>query len=246
VLNKNSAILSNKKLRQAVCLSISDTDAKGAEYLSAATGYVPPSCIIAGKSATDVLADINTRQDAAKATQLWKSGLEELGASTAEFTVITTAEYEEVVKELVQGIQAVIGSVTSYGEDDRTISFSLKISVLSAEEYNDALARGEYDLAFCKFTTTTHNPLTLLDSLINDSYAGVVSDAREALNKAQSADAKTLVEKTEKCEKALMSDYSIKPVFFEASYYAEAKGVSGVSFHPGSGRVCFVNATRAE
>ena len=41
-----------------------------------------------------------------------------------------------------------------------------------------------------------------------------------------------------------MKDYSIMPVMFESSYYAQAKGVSGVNFHAGSGRVSFVNATR--
>lgn len=48
------------------------------------------------------------------------------------------------------------------------------------------------------------------------------------------------------CEKAILADYSIKPVLYESSYYAQAKGVANVQFHPGSGRISFVNATREE
>ena len=55
-----------------------------------------------------------------------------------------------------------------------------------------------------------------------------------------------LAQSTKKCEKAILNDYSIKPVLYESSYYAEAQGVKNVQFHPGSGRVSFVNATREE
>lgn len=43
VLNKNNTIFSNDKLRQAVCLSISDIDTKKYDYLSRATSFTPPS-----------------------------------------------------------------------------------------------------------------------------------------------------------------------------------------------------------
>ena len=43
ILNKNNVIFSNDKLRQAVCLSISDLDSKKYDYLSRATSFTPPS-----------------------------------------------------------------------------------------------------------------------------------------------------------------------------------------------------------
>ena len=75
---------------------------------------------------------------------------------------------------------------------------------------------------------------------------GTVPNAISALKKAQSTSADMLAQSTKKCEKAILSDYSIKPVLYESSYYAEAQGVKNVQFHPGSGRVSFVNATREE
>ena len=182
-----------------------------------------------------------------KAQKIWKEGLNELGASKADFTVIATQEYEDVVKELVQGIQAGVGSVSTYGNDnEHKISFSLKINILSEDEYQTALSNGEYDIALYKFKATNQNSLNFLNTIINGNYMGTVASAISALKKAQSTSADKLAQSTKKCEKAILSDYSIKPVLYESSYYAEAQGVKNVQFHPGSGRVSFVNATREE
>lgn len=246
ILNKNKIILSEKELRQAVCLSISDIDLSQREYLSRATGYTPPSCTIGGSSTVDAIGNVNPKQDIEKARELWKSGLEKLNITQADFKVIVPKEYEDIAKELVQGIQKGIGQVSSYGQDDTPISFSLKIEALSDGDFNTAFSRGDYDLALYKFSASSQNALNFLDSIINGNYAGNVSTAQTALKKAQSSSADSLASAVKECEKSLMSDYSIKPVLYESSYYAQAKGVTGVQFHPGSGRVCFVYAEREE
>ena len=66
----------------------------------------------------------------------------------------------------------------------------------------------------------------------------------DVLADAASADAADLADACRECEAELYQNYSFLPVFYESCYYAEAKGVSGVQFHPGSGRVSFINATR--
>ncbi len=244
ILNKNKIILSEKELRQAVCLSLSDIDLSQREYLSKATGYTPPSCTIGGESAVDAVGNINTKQNIEKARELWKRGLEKLNTTRADFKVIVPEEYDDIAKELVQGIQKGIGQVSSYGEDDTPVSFSLKIEALSEDDFNTAFSNGDYDLALYKFSASSQNALNFLDSIINGNYAGNITDAQTALKKAQSSSADKLASSVKKCEKALLSDYSIKPVFYESSYYAQAKGVNGIQFHPGSGRVCFVYAQR--
>ena len=246
VLNKNNILFTEKKLRQALCLSISDISLDNVEHLNRATGLTPPSCIIGSTPANEALGSINPKQNTEKAKELWREGLKEIGASRADFTVITTAQYEPYVKQLVQGIQASIGQISSYGDDEKTISFSLKISVLSNEEYEAALAKGEYDIAFCSFKAVSTNALSFLDDIISSGCLGEADDAEKALKAAQSAKATKLIDAVRKCEKAILSDYSVKPVLYESSYYAQAKGVSSVQFHPGSGRVCFVYAQRQD
>lgn len=247
VLNKNNLLFTEKKLRQAFALSVSDIDLGNIEHLSNATGFTPPSCVIGTESATSAIGNIKFKQNKDKAKKLWRDGLNKINITNADFTVITTDEYEPYVKQLVQGVQGGIGQISSYGiNDDKLINFSLKISVLTEEEFNTAFAKGEYDIALCKFTATSHNPLNFLNDIINGGYAGSVPKAEGALKSAQSANANKLADATKKCEKALLEDYSIIPVMFESSYYAQAEGVSGVQFHPGSGRVSFVNATRED
>ena len=247
ILNKNNVIFSNDKLRKAVCLSISDVDTSKIDYLSRATCFTPPSCIIGNQSAYKAMGATVYKQNTNAAKKLWREGLNELGASKADFTVIATKDYEDIVKELVQGIQAGVGSISSYGDDDEhKISFSLKINVLSDEDYKTALSNGDYDIALYKFTATNQNALNFLSTVINGNYMGTVPSAVSMLKKAQSTSADKLAVSTKKCEQAILSDYSIKPVLYESSYYAEAQGVKNVQFHPGSGRVSFVNATREE
>lgn len=247
ILNKNNLIFTEKKLRQAMCLSLSDIDLSKVEHLERATGFTPPSCKIGSSAATDAIGNINISQNTEAAKKLWREGLEKIGASKADFTVITTEEYEPYVKQLVQGIQAGIGQISSYGDDDeKSISFSLKISVLSDEEYSTAIAKGEYDMAFYKFQATSSNPLNFLSDITESGFMGESSKAENALKSAQLANADKLAGAVKQCEKAMLDDYSVKPVMFESSYYAQAKGVDGVQFHAGSGRVCFVYATRED
>lgn len=243
VLNKNKQIFSNSDLRKALCLSVSSPNIEDHEYLESATCFTPASCTISGKSATEALGKTVISQNIDEAKELWKEGLEDTGYTVADITLVVTEDMEDTAKQLVQGIQSGIGSVSSYG-DGEAISFSLKIKALSQEDYNTAVSEGDYDLLLYQFTAGSQNCVSFLQSVINSNIAGELKAAEKAVEKAQSAKASDLASACANVEKAIMKDYSIMPIMFEASYYAQAKGVSGVNFHAGSGRVSFVYATR--
>ena len=81
---------------------------------------------------------------------------------------------------------------------------------------------------------------------IRDSYMKLQSDKIErALTVAKNATAGTATAACRACEQALIQTGAVLPVFYESAYYVMAGGVSGVQFHPGSGRVSFVEAVRA-
>lgn len=243
VFNKNKQIFSNKELRQAVCLSISDVDLTEYKYLSKATSFTPPSCIIGSQNADTAIGNTVPSQNTEKAEQLWIKGLEETGYSKADITIILTEDMEDITKQLVQGIQGSIGKITNYGKDKK-ISFSLKLNVLSRQDFDKAFSNGDYDIAFYRFEANSQNAVSYLNDIINGNYAGEITDVEKALSAAKTANAGSMADACKKCEQALMDDYSIMPILFESSYYAQAKGVSGVQFHAGSGRVSFVYATR--
>lgn len=243
ILNKNKQLFTNKKLRQAICLSISDADISNKKYLSKAQCLTPASCLIGEESADKAIGKTIPDYDSEKAKKIWKSGLEETGYSKADITVIVTKEMEDTAKQLIQGIQGNIGQITNYGRDNK-ISFSLKLNVLEKKDFDSAFSRGEYDLALCQFESENQNAVMFLGEIINGNYLGELNNVQKALNSAEHSGANKMAAACRKCEQEIMKDYSIMPVFYEASYYVQAKGVSGIQFHAGSGRVSFVNATR--
>ena len=211
--------------------------------MSKATTLTPPSCTIGNKSAPDAIGNTVVSQDTNKAGELWRQGLQETGYTSADLTVIVTEEMEDIAKQFVQGIQGSIGKITTYGDDEK-ISFSLKLSVLSAEDFSTAFSKGDYDMALYRFETVNQNAVSFLSSMIDGNYLGEVDEVQSALEAAQSANADKMANACKECEQSIMNDYSIMPMMYESSYYVQAEGVSGVQFHAGSGRVNFVNATR--
>ncbi len=245
VLNKNRQIFSNTDLRKAVCLSISNPETQQHSYLTKAGGLTPPSCSIEGKPANEAIGNSSYSQDTEKAVELWRKGLEEEKYTSANLTVIATEDMEATAKQLVQGIQGSIGKISSYGKEGK-ISFSLKIDVLSQKDFDTAFSNGEYDLALHCFESDSQSAVTFLGDIIKGNYLGEIDGIDSLMNEAQNAAANDSAAKCKTVEEKIISDYSLLPIYYEASYYAQANGVSGVDFHPGSGRVSFINATRED
>lgn len=243
VLNNNNFLFGNENLRRAVSFAVSNIDLGKISYLSPASNYVPPSCIIGNQPANKAIGKTAVKQDAKKAMELWRKGLEETGITQANLKVAVPKNMESFAKELVQGIQGSVGRITSYGTDSK-VSFSLKIEALGANEFDTAIAKGEYDIALYPFTATSHSPVSYFAQIVKSNFAGESKTIEKSLKNAQKATASNLASACAEFEKELVKNASIIPVLYESSYYAQAKGVSGVQFHPGSGRVCFVNATR--
>ena len=218
LLNTNQGSLSNEKMRRAICLSLSPADTKNSKYLQASTGITQT---------------------------LWKAGLEETGLTTVALTVITTPEMDAYAKALVQGVQSSLGTVTTYG-NGTGIAFSLKIETMTKAEMESQMAAGTYDIALYPMEAASQSPVTFLSDLLSTNYMKLQSDKIErALTVAKNATAGTATAACRACEQALIQTGAVLPVFYESAYCVMAGGVSGVQFHPGSGRVSFVEASRA-
>ncbi|MCM1114806.1 MAG: peptide ABC transporter substrate-binding protein [Clostridium sp.] len=243
VLNKNRQIFSNSDLRQAVCLSVSPADTDAYSYMSNATCITPPSCIVGNIPADEAIGKTVYKQNTEKAVELWRKGLNEEKFTSANLTIIATEDMESIAKQLVQGIQGSIGKISSYGDDSK-IAFSLKIDILSQKDFNAAYAGGDYDIALQCISSNSHNAVSFLKGLYDNNYFGESSKIEKAIDNAQRASASNQAQALKTAEQEMLKDYSVLPVLFESSYYAQAKGVSGVDFHAGSGRISFVYAQR--
>lgn len=247
LLNTNDEVLQYKKLRQAICLGFTHLNDTGKEYLSDAVNLVPPSCTISSNSAVKALGASSYEQDIEKSKELWKKGCINLDNKEVTLTVITTEEMQNYVKQIIQGIQSGIGSLT---RDDYSnpISFTLKVQAMTEGEMEVALKKGEYDIAFYPYKSTSTSASSFLKAIADDNYTDFDTKTfNKNIKKADNAsNIQELTKAVKSSERSLIDTYSVYPMIYESSYYASAKGVKNVQFHPGTGRVSFVNATREE
>lgn len=243
VINGNDGIFSVKDARRALYLSVSGIDYEEYPYLEKATGYVPPTCTADGKQYNTIVDPVAESANAEEAEKLWRTAISDQEIYTTEITLLVPDYMEDVARQLAQGIQAGIGAVSKVDEKD--VDFSMIIETLPEDEMKSRVAASDYDIALYPYEANSTSPVAFLQTFENISYAYIDNDAySDALSKASSSDAAGLADACYECEAELYQNYSFLPLFYESCYYAEAKGVSGVQFHPGSGRVSFINATR--
>ncbi len=243
VMNGTDGIFANKDARHAFLLSLTGINYEDFPYLQKAEGYVPPTCTANGASYIDSVSSVVESANAGEAVALWRDAIAKEKLYTQEITMLVPDYMEDVARALVQGIQAGIGSVSNVNGTD--VDFTVTIEPMAESEMKSKVASSDYDIALYPYTANSTSPVSFLQSFADIGYAKFNSNAfSRALEQAASADAESLAQACLDCEKALYENYSFLPVFYESCYYAQAKGVSGVQFHPGSGRVSFINATR--
>ena len=247
LLNTGNEFFVNNNLRYAFCIGLSKAESEDIPYLKATDNLLPASCTIGTASAASAIGRTTYTPNAAKSIEYWKLGLKELEVSDVTLTVLTTPEMEMPLKELLQGVQAGIGSIVK-DDDGNTVSFTLKVETATAEELNSAIAKKEYDAVLYPFKSNSVSPVAFLKDICTNNKTGFDTTAADAaIAAAESAgDTAAQTEAVRQAEQAVVDSFAVYPALTEISYYASAKGVSGVQFHPGSGRVSFVAATRED
>lgn len=249
LLNNNE--IPNQNLRMGFCSALQNADVSKMKFFTQANGIIPPSCTIGTTSAPQALKSCVIPKDEAKAKAYWLKGLAEANASELELTIKTTKALEDVVKEMIQGVQKTLGQITTYTNSQsgtNKISFTLKIEILEKDELEKAVLSGDYQIAFYPLQATKSSPVAFLQELGEKNIVSFDTEKFDkSLAKAQnSTTAESLSELCYKTQKDVIATGSICPAYYESRYYASAKGVSGIQFHPGSGRVCFVYADRED
>ncbi len=130
---------------------------------------------------------------------------------------------------------------------EATAIYDIELTVLAPENMADEaklLLQGvqssigsisNYDIALYPLTATASSPVSFLKTFTDNNVTGFdESKFSSALGKAQSLNT---ADACLECEKKLIDTHCYIPLFYESRYYAAAKGVSGIYFHPGSGRV---------
>ena len=247
LLNTGNEVFQNDDLRYAFCVGLTKTDVADKDYLQAADNLLPRSCTVGGQPAAEAIGRTTYTPNEEKSITYWKSGLKALGVSDVTVTVLTVPEMEMPLKEMLQGVQAGIGSVIK-DDDGNALHFTLKVETASLSELSSAVAKREYDAVLYPFRSSSTSPVTYLKDFCTNNKTGFDATAAEAaLTEAEGAqDTAAQTDALRRAEQAIVDSFSVYPMLRETSYYASAKGVTGIQFHAGSGRVSFVAATRED
>ncbi|MBR0413057.1 MAG: peptide ABC transporter substrate-binding protein [Eubacterium sp.] len=244
--NTNSVVFSEKDMRKAFCLGLERLSDSEYEYLSDAKALMPSSCKIGANNALEAVGTTVHNQNIKESVKLWKKGLENYDITDIEVTIITLPELENALKETLQGVQSGIGSIVR-NEDGEKMSFVIKIKTMTEEEMNSSILKGDYDIAFCPYRATSNSAISYLRSAVANSDGFDSEKVEKELTEAEkSSDLKNKSKHIRNAEKEIIESYALYPTVYETGYYTEAKSVSGVEFHMGTGRISFVKATRGD
>lgn len=245
MLNTNNEVFQSKKMREAFCLGLSRPKSIDKKYLHDTRNLIPSACELNSKSVKELSGDLAPAPDSAQSLNLWQEGLKVIDEDSVSITILTTPEMENTLKLYLQGIQSGISSVTKNADGD-PFTCSIKVETHTQNEILTLLRTGEYDAAFYPYKSVSSSAVSFLKTFSQNNRTGFDSKKFDtALDMAQKASSPTEELKyVTDAENELISTYSIFPIVSETSYYASAKGVSGIQFHAGSGRVSFVNAKR--
>ena len=237
IFNQSNKYLQNKNIRLAIVHSINRELIEGPDANSvAATGFVPPFCMIGNVPYRNTESSKLPGFDAVKAKEYFESGLLELGSSSVELEIKCTPRYEQSIKQIVQIMQKTLG-----------VKFVISVNVLEAEEISAAVSDGSYSIVFYPFVADTSRADEFLKSFENNSLLNYSSeDYSLALEEIRlsAANHTKLRESCEKAENILISDAVMLPVIFESSYFITDKDSSGIYFYSSQSNVILMSAMR--
>lgn len=245
VFNTNDEVFQSKTMRKAFCEGFSRPTKYDKDYLSPATNLTPSSCLINGNNAVKAMGSSAEAQNQNKSVADWKKALEILDTTDISITVLTPSYMENCVKQLLQGVQAGLGSYLTNSNGD-AITLTLKVQAMDESDIRTEIAKNTYDVAFLPFTATGNSAISFMSQIASDNITDINSNKVAALiKKAQNQSNLNLTAAyLKQAEQTIISTYTVCPMIYESSYYAAANGVKNIQFHPGTGRVSFVNATR--
>lgn len=245
VFNTNDEVFQSKTMRKAFCEGFSRPTKYDKDYLSPATNLTPSSCVINGNNAVKAMGYTVGAQNQNKSVADWKKALDILDTTDISITVLTPSYMENCVKQLLQGVQAGLGSYLTNSDGD-AITLTLKVQAMDESDIRTEIAKNTYDVAFLPFTATGNSAISFMNQIASDNITDINSNKVAALvKKAQNqSNLNSAAAYLKQAEQTIINTYTVCPMIYESSYYAAANGVKNIQFHPGTGRVSFVNATR--
>ncbi|MEI6578325.1 MAG: peptide ABC transporter substrate-binding protein [Eubacteriales bacterium] len=238
--NCEDTSLKNVSLRVALCKAIDKAVLSQNLAKKIKNDYFVPACCVIGQTPFRELAKggCSLSFDTAGAKRSWGNGLEKTGYTAVPITLICSAEYEKAMRQMFQQWQKTLG-----------ISLSITIEVLEDTEIKDRVASGDYQIALAPIQANKSSAIDFLQSFTtanvgnvfnykSNTYDNILKQLKKGGNSAQT------VAGCRKAEANLMRNGVVYPLFSESSYFALAKGASGIYSTPAGENVCFIQGKK--
>ena len=218
--NCSDPIMSNPKFRLALVMSTDFNEilSSANDKPSQASGIIPPSCTIDGKSAQSILPAV--KLPANDTTTAKKYFDECMQGKECSFNVLCTPEYENAIRQTIQNWQQLFG-----------IKFSAKVEVVDADELKERVRKGNYQCAVAPISTNAETAVEFLYSFRDPS--NICRYTSENFNTLLSqlltaSSANSVAQGCAAAQNYLIQNSVIIPLFFQSRYIATNPKITSV------------------
>lgn len=235
--NCSDSVIKNASVRQALCSSVDRKLFPEAENLKPQSGFIPVNCSSGSVSYREA-ADGRTpiiEYNESNAAALWSKGLSELGQSKVQITVLCPESLDGAVRQQLQIWQRIMG-----------ISLGISVENRTAEEIEEAVAKGEYQIALTGIESDYDNAVDFLASLSDggvfrfdtDEYSRII----DRLLEVDSDD--DLIGGCYTAETYILQQGICLPLYSRSSRFVTAEDVGGISLLNSETGISFIGAKR--
>jgi oligopeptide transport system substrate-binding protein len=232
--NTNDEILKNNKIRRAFAYAIDKSllSSKIEDNFRIADAFVPPSVTLGGENYREIAGEnfAGFEFDPKIASDLFKSGLEELGLTKLPtITIICTEEFIPAMGFVQKSVQD-------------NLAVFINLIPVSENELNSAVASGNFDLALVPLTPQYDNPSAIFSVFTDpDNFTGFYHEdfSRAVGSASKKSDFYEMAESFSVAEQMLLQAMPGLPLFYETSYFAVSHKISGLDYSVYGGHITF-------
>ncbi len=227
VFNSQDSVLSNLNIRKGlICATDISFLSKNENF---AGGLIPLSCRWGGKSYREASGGFNNPAvNSENAVKYFYAGLKELEISNINITIICPEKIREDIVRIIQNWQKFFG-----------FSITVTTNVMNEKSINNAVSKGEYQIAFASVKATDRSPVLFLEKFCTENENNIFGYSDTAydilINKClYEYDGDTLLAGVRTAEKLLVANGVFYPLYNGKTYFAfrneigKAYCVSGV------------------
>lgn len=232
--NAGDDLFGNLSLRRALCLAAETSALPIPEGTKRAEGIVPPYCTVGTALYRDKAgAALPPARNESLAKEALNEALRVLDTDSISAELLCTKAHEALLKTLLQQWQRVLG-----------VQFSVTLRTVEESELLRSVQNGTFEMAFCPLTATSVRASDFIAALQKDNPFGYTSPEFEKAAEALTRRTGDIAALTLACEKQLLEDAVILPVYHGDSYFVTHKDTRGIYFYSSPANVYFISAEK--